>query len=253
MPIVVDEGADDRAGVGHLTRAKSVYTGWTLRPAVPPLPETREVHVWRTRVSHPEAPDWHAILSAKELERAERFHFAEDRRRFAVTRAVLRTILGKYLDLAPQSLGFSYNSFGKPSLDDSKNDRGMTFNVTHSGQYSLLAFGLTLDLGIDIEHLGIDRNFVELAKPLFSASEYRQFLAKPDAVRKRDFLQAWTRREAVGKALGVGISLTPGAYESAIADASEWSICNMEAADDYVAALAARAPIMHVRLWDCQS
>jgi 4'-phosphopantetheinyl transferase len=116
-----------------------------------------------------------------------------------------------------------------------------------------MAFGLTLDVGIDIEHLRIDRNVVELAKPLFSPSEYRQLLMKPQAERKRDFLQAWIRREAVGKALGVGISLTPGAYERTIADASEWSMCNIEAAEHYVAALAAWTPVMHVRLWDCQS
>jgi 4'-phosphopantetheinyl transferase len=146
-----------------------------------------------------------------------------------------------------------YNSFGKPFLDPAVNAHGITFNVAHSGNYSLLLFGMTTDVGVDVEHLQIERNVVELAKAMLPPSQYGEVLAQPEAGRKRAFLQAWTRREAIGKALGVGLSTPRGAFDETIADSSGWSIASVDLAGDYVAAYAARTPGAHVRLWDWKS
>jgi 4'-phosphopantetheinyl transferase len=217
------------------------------------LPGRDDLHLWRAHLSRLEERDWRASLAASELERADRFRVTDDRRRYTVTRALLRTILGEYLNLAPRSLSFMYNSFGKPSLGPAVDARGITFNVAHSGDFSLLLFGMTTDVGVDVEHLQIERNVVELAKAMLPPSQCGEVLAQPEAGRKRAFLQAWTRREAIGKALGVGLSIPRGAYDGAIADRSEWSIGSIDLAGDYVAAFAARAPGAHVRLWDWKS
>jgi 4'-phosphopantetheinyl transferase len=236
-----------------MTCHATTCTGWRPRPLTLPLPGRDEVHLWRAHLSRLEDRDWRASLAASELERADRFHVIDDRRRYTVTRALLRTILGEYLDLAPRSLCFMYNSFGKPSLGFTLNNRGITFNVAHSGDYSLLLFGMTTDVGVDIEHLQIERNIVELAEAVLPPSQYREVLAQPEAGRKRAFLQAWTRREAIGKALGVGLSIPRAEFDRAIADGSGWSIGSVDLPGDYVAAFAARAPGAHVRLWDWKS
>lgn len=210
------------------------------------IPGPNQVHIWRANLTISPEQDHRAILPAGERQRADRFRLTADRLRFTVTRALLRTILGRYLDLDPHSLCFEYSQFGKPLLAPPQNAIGITFNVTHSGNCSLLAFGAALDLGIDIEYMHIARNIEELAKAVFPPSQYRQFLARPDALRKRAFLQAWTRREAVGKALGTGLSLPE-------IDASEWFVADVDVADDYVAALAAQAPVTEVRVWDWKS
>jgi len=236
-----------------MSYAETARTGWMSRPSALPCPGPREVHVWRARISAPEAHDWVETLAPDERERADRFRVADDRRRFTATRAVLRMLLGQYLALAPRSLRFTYDRYGKPALDRSRNSRGITFNVAHSGDCALLAFGLNTDVGIDVEHLRIERNVVELAKTLLTPSQFGRLLMQPEAARKREFLQAWTRSEAVGKALGAGISVAPGVIERALVDASQWSICDIDVRADYVAALAAQVPGVRLRFWDCQS
>jgi 4'-phosphopantetheinyl transferase len=233
-----------------VTCFETVRSGWQVAPPVPALPSLKEVQVWRARVSRCVGDGWRAILSTGEQERADRFRVAEDRQRFTVTRALLRTILGHYLRVAPQTLRFRYSEAGKPSLAAWPHTE-ITFNVTHSEDCALLAFGMGLDVGIDVEHLQLERNVVDLAKPLFSPSDYRELLTMTETARKKTFLQVWTRKEALGKALGVGIALPPGAYENAAAG-SEWSICDIDVGEEYVAALAARTPSVQVRLWDFQ-
>src|SRR5215813_14412629 len=55
-------------------------------------------------------------LAADEQLRADRFEFAQDRRRFVVRRGALRVVLGWYLTTSPDRLRFEWNRYGKPSL-----------------------------------------------------------------------------------------------------------------------------------------
>ena len=231
---------------------KRIEPRWKAAPAVSALPGPDEVHVWRVQISRFATRGWQPILSADERERADRYRRAEDRRRFAVTRALLRILLGQYLLQPPSSLRFCYSATGKPSLDFSVTATPIAFNVAHSGDFSLLAFSSGLDVGIDLEYLRIERDVSGLARAVYPPEQYCQFLTIPRGQRDKEFLQTWTHREAIGKALGVGISITQDAYEGALAGASEWTTCQIEVADDYVASLAARTRELRVRLWSCE-
>jgi 4'-phosphopantetheinyl transferase len=105
----------------------------------------------------------------------------------------------------------------------------------------LLALGLDAHLGVDVESMETERDVANLARLVFSASQYGSFLALPVAVRKKAFLEVWTRREAVVKALGGGLSIPLDSDEVEGARAPEWSIQNIEVDGQYVAALAVRA------------
>ena len=196
----------------------------TLRPLEPD-----EVHVWRVDLS---AQIDTSALTPDEQQRAQRFRRAADQRRFRGTRAVLRTILGQYLEVRPDSLRFQYTESGKPFLDPP----AIRFNVSHSGDRALLAFTLQHDVGIDIEDLTMERNIALLAK----------LVSLPETVQKETFLKAWTRREAAGKALGVGLSVSPSDFS----DSSAWTLCNLDAGAGYAAAVAVRSPGIALRLWD---
>lgn len=224
---------------------------WVLPPSVLAPPEPGEVHVWRAETSVLPGPDL-AILSADEAERARRFRTAEDRRRFAVTRAMLRAILGRYLGQPPAALRFNYGELGKPTLDDACNPAKLTFNVSHSGDYALLAFARDIAVGVDVEHLLIERNTQGIARRLLAPTRYDQWLRMPEPARKRELLQAWTRREAVGKALGIGVSAEQEPNEHAISDLTDWSISDLDIAAGYVGTLAVRARQIEVRLWECK-
>ena len=77
-----------------------------------------EVHVWRAVLNPPVScvEQLQRLLSADELQRAWRFHFPRDRRRFIVARGVLRDILSRYLRVPPAALAFRYSVYGKPAL-----------------------------------------------------------------------------------------------------------------------------------------
>ena len=54
------------------------------------------------------------IISEDERKRADRFKFNDEKSKFIQARGVLRTILGKYLNLNPNKLVFDYGKFGNP-------------------------------------------------------------------------------------------------------------------------------------------
>src|SRR5262245_34603293 len=75
---------------------------------MPPAPVPRrqsppldDVHVWRVplRCAAGIVERCAGLLSADERERAERFYFERDRRRYVRARAALRAVLGGYLDV----------------------------------------------------------------------------------------------------------------------------------------------------------
>lgn len=145
------------------------------------------------------------ILSPDERERAASFHFAEDREAFAITRAVLRAVLGRYLGLPPRQVPLTTDPYGKPALDPADR-RGVCFNVSHSGGLSALAFTRERRVGVDVERVRSDFPFHEVAGRVFSERE-RAALQALAAHRQREaFFHGWTRKEAWVKALGTGLS-----------------------------------------------
>jgi 4'-phosphopantetheinyl transferase len=226
---------------------------WRAIPESVPFPAEQEVHLWRVNLSGEKERRWRGILTTDEQERANRFHFTADRRQFTVTRALLRTILGQYLDMKPKTLRFEHTEFGKPSIDPSQNPRGIRFNIAHSGDCSLLAFGLATSLGVDVEDLQIGRNVLDLARFVFSPSQYERFLALPEAERTLAFFESWTRKEAIVKALGGGLSIPLDSLEVEDAGAPEWFVCNINVGVRYAAAIAARARHVKLRLWNWSS
>src|SRR5256885_16602532 len=70
-----------------------------LSPPTRPRANHDEVHVWRVSLDQLQAPKFLALLDDDERMRAARFRFPEHRKRFAVARGGLRTILGHYLEV----------------------------------------------------------------------------------------------------------------------------------------------------------
>src|SRR6267378_1275488 len=64
-------------------------------------------------------PGYDRMLSEDERERAAKFHFERDRRRFVTGRSILRQKLARHLDAAPAELVFAYGLHGKPTLPGS--------------------------------------------------------------------------------------------------------------------------------------
>src|ERR1035437_9274739 len=142
------------------------------------LPED-EVHLWRVDLAAVAKAEqrWDQILSADERARAVRFHFSQDRQYFTATRALLRIILGSYVDSDPTELTFQYSEKEKPSLSAPHPTISVEFNVSHSGSVAMLAFARGRALGVDVEQLRDNFHQEAIARRFFSEAEQRELAA----------------------------------------------------------------------------
>jgi 4'-phosphopantetheinyl transferase len=178
-----------------------------------PLLKTTEVHVWvlvlGDRVTdRPSANRLWALLSADEQVRANSFHFAADRWRFVTVRGVLRLLIGRYLELPPDTIRFTYSPRGKPTLGPAGlGPDGLRFSVSYSGGVALLSFARGRDLGVDVERERRVPEAEAIARRHFSALEIAALGQLPRDERNAAFLRCWTRKEAFIKMTGDGLSL----------------------------------------------
>jgi 4'-phosphopantetheinyl transferase len=148
-------------------------------------------------------------LSPSEQERAVRFVFPRDARRYRAAHAALRRLLALHCGLSAQS-EFEIGDHGKPRL---KGRTAGEFNLSHSGGRALIGIGSGDGIGVDIELLRAVDDVWPMAEQNFSADEYAALRRAPPVALAQAFLSIWTRKEACLKAAGVGLSLSPASFE----------------------------------------
>jgi len=180
---------------------------WQMPPTDLSLPPD-EVHVWRVDLEAlPEVLQrCEAVLSPSERARAQRYVFERDRRRWTVSRATLRLLLSRYLDVEPTLFEFDLNEFGKPSLAAPYKETNMEFNLSHSAEIALYAFTRERLVGIDVEYMRADLDFDGMARHSFSLQEQQVLSKLVGEEKRRAFFRGWTCKEAYAKALGKGFS-----------------------------------------------
>jgi len=225
-----------------------------------------EVHVWRAAldVQATQVQSLRRTLTADERARAERFHFQKDRKHFIVARGLLRTILGRYLDVASRQLRFSYSPYGKPSLASEFNGDALCFNLSHANGLALFAVTRGRQLGIDIERVRADLADEQVAEQFFSLREVAELRTFSGSVRSLAFFNCWTRKEAYIKARGEGLSLPLDQFDVSLApggpaillstagnpqEAFRWSLRELTPGAGYVAALVAEGNSWRLRCW----
>ncbi len=192
-----------------------------------------------------------ALLSAGERARAERFRRTEDRQSFTAAHGALRLLLASMLGEKPQSLSFATNAYGKPYLVN----RAVEFNMSHSGGIVLIAFARHVAIGVDVEALRPMTERATIVRRYFHPGEAADFARVPPANAEAAFFRCWSRKEAVVKALGLGMSLDlhryrvaclPGvtpevlALEGEDAPQKTWSLIDLDPGQGHVGAVAAR-------------
>jgi 4'-phosphopantetheinyl transferase len=163
------------------------------------------VHVWTVGldVDEQQRAELADLLSQDEVERAGRYYFERDRRRFVAGRGVLRQLLGGYLDLPAEQLQFDYGERGKPSVPGVD----LSFNVTNSDALALVAVTRGREVGIDVELQRQESGDNGVAEHFFAVREVATLRNLASELRPAAFLRCWTRKEAFIKARGDGLSL----------------------------------------------
>jgi 4'-phosphopantetheinyl transferase len=192
------------------------------------------------------------LLTAEERDRAHRFAFDRDRRRFIVSRARLRQLLSMRLAVRPESIELIYGKHGKPALAPPFADSGLRFNVSHSEDIAVYAFSMGREIGIDVEAVRTINDADAIAARFFSPRENEAYLALDLRDKTRGFFNCWTRKEAFIKAHGDGLSYPLDRFDVSLApdepakilrvadaqgNACGWALDSFEPASGFVGAI----------------
>jgi len=151
--------------------------------------EGTPVDLWTVSLIRPSP----SCLSEDEVARASRFKFERDRIRWTRARSSLRLILSRYAGDDPEKLCFAYGERGKPALPPVT---GIQFNLSHSGDWAMIAVTRSIPVGVDLEHIRPNVDIAELLRRLGETD-------LPHTVP--ELYHAWTRREAKTKTVGGAI------------------------------------------------
>lgn len=145
------------------------------------------------------------FLSADELEKLNAFKFYKDRLRYSITHHYLRVFLSKIVRSLPADVELVTNPYGKKKLKNQVLSH-IHFNLSHSANIIVYAFNQQNQLGVDVEYLDYNINYLELSEKYFSKNE-RAFIVEAKNLNEQvyRFYKLWTRKEAYLKAKGTGL------------------------------------------------
>jgi 4'-phosphopantetheinyl transferase len=225
--------------------------------------QAHQVDLWRARLdlARDQLDSMEPVLSKEEAERAARFHFPMDRDRFIAAHAFLRDILSRYLHCRPEDITFSVNKYGKPIVEDHK----LEFNLSHSGDYAVIALTPEHRVGADVERIRQGISSTVIARQYFSEAEVAELQALPLEQREVAFFTCWTRKEAYIKAQGLGLSLALESFDVSLSphepamiratrpdpqEAGRWTLVSLDIDPQYKAAAAVQGRDFEFGLWD---
>jgi len=150
----------------------------------------------------------------------------------------------------------------KPRLAPQPGVAQVFFNISHSGDYALIAVA-DAEVGIDIEQIRADCPVEELAQRFFATRESAQ-LGKMTRPRQLEhFYRLWTVKEAVLKCLGLGLSVPPRVVQVKLDRTAapaitcgdgehnaieRYFVRELSVADGYAAAVAVETGLAEIRM-----
>lgn len=237
----------------------SVWQRQAPDAATPDL-DASACHLWLFSLDQPAWPveAIEGCLDDVERARAARFHFEIHRRRFITGRGQLRLLLSGYTGIPAGRLRFDYGTQGKPRLARGQPDAcPVEFNLSHTEGIAMLGIDREAEIGVDVEMVRAMEDAGSIARDNFSASEVAVWESLPQSDRSDGFFACWTRKEAVVKALGGGLSIPLDSFQVTLkpaepaqlvaiggtADtAGEWSMWGERVLPECWAAAAVQAP-----------
>lgn len=204
------------------------------------------IHVWRIHIpkflsylSH-----FYALLNPAEEEASSRMHSDDYRYRFIIARGATRILLGAYTKQKPETIQLLQGKNKKPFLQN-QSSFNLHYNLSHSGKWILIAFD-ECEIGVDIEEVKQSFNYTDILQTCLTIEE-KTFVTE-SSEPLQNFFSLWTRKEALLKATGLGItddlkyiSCLEGENKvrsTIIESDKEWAIKTFQVSNDYIASIA---------------
>ena len=172
----------------------------------------------------------------------------------ATRRFYLRLLLGAYLGLPGKDIHITRRIKGRPELDSAQSKSELDFSVARSNSCYLIGISSGVTIGVDLEVA--DRRAgkpLALARRYFSATETEALSALNEDKLQAAFMHAWSCKEAIVKASGLGIANQlcrftvdinpdnpPALLDMQGDDPGAWKLAMAEPAKGAIAAIAVR-------------
>ena len=206
--------------------------------------------------------EFYILLSDDERDRADKLKIEDKKKQFVITRGYLRQRLGSLANIDPKDFVFEYLKHGKPVLANNQKYADITFNVSHSYEFALIAISLKQNIGIDVEKINRRSDPRPLVTRFFSKAEQSEFNALPETIKAKAFCACWVRKEAFIKAIGDGVAYGLDTFDVTVdpelqqpeiilhnPSKKTWSALNIPISNDYMACLVSNTDKINVRCW----
>jgi 4'-phosphopantetheinyl transferase len=163
-----------------------------------------EVHIWRYILNEKE---YHAekispLLSKEEKKRCSEYMNEAEKIRYTCNHRFVRQVLAKYLHVSPSHIEFSHAALGKPFVKNSN----LFFNYSYRTTFGMLAISKHSEVGVDIEKMRSLQDLPTFAAFSFSEKEKEMIFKSKGEKLQETLFTFWTFKEAIIKALGVGLN-----------------------------------------------
>lgn len=161
---------------------------------------------------HPTKAEWtfcNQCIQQEERERIRKFYFQKDAKAAMIGRLLIRKVVADYTDIPYNDIQLSRTEKGRPYVLNEQVQ--FDFNVSHQGDYAIIAAEPRTVVGTDVMKLEPPRSsgvakFFDTMSRQFSKEEWT-VIKSPDteAEQLKLFFRHWCLKESYVKALGVGI------------------------------------------------
>ena len=197
-----------------------------------------------------------SVLSEEERAQYRRFRVARDARDYAAAHALLRHALSATGGHPPAQWRFDKTAAGKPLLIGNSADRA-SFSLSHTRDMVACAVASGAAIGVDVECVDRTVDPEAIAARFFAPAETAQIMTLEGEARRNRFFDLWTLKEALVKALGLGMAVsldslafTVGAdrgirVDAPDVDADAWQFALFAPGPRHRLAVAVGRPVSH--------
>jgi 4'-phosphopantetheinyl transferase len=149
------------------------------------------------------------LLDAEEHHRHDGFLRGEDRALFLVSHALTRIVTAHHVAIPPRAVRYAGKvaTYEKPRLGGAAAE--LELSISHSGECIVVAISRAVTVGVDVERVMGTGPDASLLGSVLCGAEQEAFLAMPPPARPWAFCRYWTRKEALLKATGDGLQISP--------------------------------------------